>query len=234
VRKKAGKQTKQFVQIIPPAGWREKQLAHLGEVQFAPHDLTEIVQEPDDVSKEQEALQAAVIEFRRQNELQINQLLCALGFDPADPDWQRAFFKLAMIHHGVGHLARKRARPRNKNASEWTSEQNLIFYQIMLELKAEGLSERAAVRKIAADPTKWPQFSPRVQNRPSSNSSEVGKRFAKFWRQWIQVIKTAAEPGSLLRAIVGDYPVSGTDKQQDTWITDSLNSAPGLVKIKAD
>jgi hypothetical protein len=219
--------------LIPQIGWKEEQISCL--TQFEPHKLGDIVQDAGATSEQPSNNADTVLtSFRRKNDEQIEQLLREMHIDLEQPDaWRKAFFKLAVIHHGVGGLSTTPPRQKNKNAVNWTSEQDLIFYQMMQVLLQEGISERAAVKKIANDKEKWQQLPHQGQNRPSSTSDEASKRQKSFWARWIKIIKLAPPPGSLPRALLGDYPDKGTEKQRDSWITDSLNAAPKLVKIKA-
>ncbi|MDO8397976.1 MAG: hypothetical protein Q7T45_09150 [Bradyrhizobium sp.] len=219
---------KDSFQLIPSIGWREAQAARL--TQFEPHNLDDIVQDARAINAD------TVLNLRRKNDQQIEQLLREMHVDPEQPDvWRKAFFLLATIHHGVGGISTTPKRQKNKNAAKWTAEQHLIFYQMMQVLLQEGLSERDAVKRIANDKARWERFPNQGQNRPSSTSDDASKRQAAFWARWVKIIKMAPPPGSLLRAVVGDYPLKGTKKQQDSWITDSLKSEPhGLVKIKPD
>jgi hypothetical protein len=227
VSRKLKKPAKDSVQLIPQIGWKEDQIARL--THFEPHKLDDIVQDARAASEQPDFTVEALLNLRRKNDQQIEQLLHEMNLDPKQPDvWQRAFFRLAAVHHGVGGLSTTPPRQTNKNARKWTAEQHLIFYQMMQVLLQDGISERGAVKKIANDKEKWRRFPNQGQIRPSSTSDGASKRQAAFWARWVKIIKVAP----LLRAIVGDYPVKGTEKQQDSWITDSLNSAAGLVKIK--
>jgi hypothetical protein len=229
------KPAKDSIQLIPQIGWKEEQISRL--TQFEPHKLDDIVQDAGATSKQlSNNADTVLTSFRRKNDEQIEQLLREMHIDLEQPDaWRKAFFKLAVIHHGVGGLSTTPPRQKNKNAAKWTSEHHLIFYQMMQVLLQEGKSERDAVKVIANDKTRWEQFPNQGQNRPSSTSDDASKRQAAFWARWVKIIKLAPPPGSLLRAVVGDYPLKGTKKQQDSWIADSLKSEPpGLVKIKPD
>jgi hypothetical protein len=232
VPKKSRETAKSPIQLIPSIGWREVQVSRLS--QFEAHKLADILQEAEATSGQKDFNVDAILNLRRRNDRQLEQLLQELHVDPADPDaWQKAFFLLAAIHHGVGGLSMTRKRQKNKNAAKWTPEQDLIFYQMMQVLLLDGRSERDAVRTIATEKARWEKFPNGGQNRPSSTSDEPSKREKAFRARWIKIIKLAPPPGTLMRALVGDYPVRGTEAQQDSWITASLNAIPDLVKIKA-
>ena len=93
---------------------------------FQPHDLRDLVREAGGSANNQSDPDwAFALAFRRRNDQQINELLRALGLDVAHPDvWRRAFFQLALLHHGVGHLVSKRQRP-NRNSATWQIQQDL-------------------------------------------------------------------------------------------------------------
>lgn len=230
--RKPKKPAKDSIQLIPQIGWKEEQISRL--TQFEPHKLDDIVQDAGATSEQlSNNADTVLTSFRRKNDEQIEQLLREMHIDLEEPDaWRKAFFRLAAIHHGVGGLSKTHRRQKNKNAKTWTSEQHLLFYQMMQMLLLDGISEREAVKKIANDKEKWQQFPNQGQNKPSSTSDGASKRQAALRARWVKIIKLAPPPGSLLRALVGDYPVKGTEKQKDSWIADSLNSAPSLVKIK--
>jgi hypothetical protein len=232
VSRKPKKTAKGSIQLIPPIGWKEEQISRL--TQFEPHKLDDIVRGAGATEQlDDSAADPILTSFRRKNDEQMEQLLREMHIDLKQPEaWRKAFFRLAAIHHGVGGLSTTPPRRKNKNAKTWTSEQHLIFFQMMQILLQDGISERAAIKKIANDKKKWQQFPNQGQFRPSSTSDDASKRQAAFRARWVKIIKAAPPPGSLLRALIGDYPVKGTEKQQDSWITDSLNSAAGLVKIK--
>ena len=146
MQKKASKQAKESVQLFPPAGWRKDQLSRLRK--FRPHKLKEVIREATGNAKGNGINAEVLLNFRRRNEEQIIQLARAMGFDPADPDvWQRAFFNLATIHWGVGHLSWTPPRESNRRAAKWTAEHNSAFYLLMLELMAKGKLQTAALRE---------------------------------------------------------------------------------------
>jgi hypothetical protein len=85
-------------------------------------------------------------------------LLRRLEIDASKPDaWQRGFFRLANLHHGVGQLAWY-PRRINRNASTWTSDDDLALLREVMILQQQGLSERRAVKKLVADPKKRKLF----------------------------------------------------------------------------
>jgi hypothetical protein len=211
--KKDGKQARAPVQLFPPAGWREEQLSRLRK--FRPHKLKEVIREAKGLTKNKSVDAEVMLAFQRRNEDQVNQLVRIMGFDPVDPNiWRRAFFNLAMIHWGVGHLSWMPPRESNRRAAKWTAEHDSAFYVLMLELMAKGKGESEALRVLANDPKIWARF-PKPKNDRSETPAHV-RRFENFRKRWAQVKKTA-RPGSLLGAFFGSYPVHGSKADQAKW-----------------
>src|SRR5262249_33997994 len=86
---------------------------------FGPYDLRSLITEAETNDKA-DFDTAFLFAFRRRNETQMKDLLRRLGVDPARSDaWQRGFFHLAVLHHGVGHLAWYPPRT-NRNSATWS------------------------------------------------------------------------------------------------------------------
>jgi hypothetical protein len=118
--------------------------------------------------------------FRRRNDTQMKDLLRRLGVDPSRADaWERGFFHLAFLHHGVGHLAWY-PRRTNRNSASWTPTHDLALLREVTLLGQKGLSERAAVKKLASDRKKRPQFPYRKKGY-FSTADEPKKREAPLW-----------------------------------------------------
>jgi len=151
VSRKPKKTAKGSIQLIPPIGWKEEQISRL--TQFEPHKLDDIVRGAGATEQlDDSAADPILTSFRRKNDEQMEQLLREMHIDLKQPEaWRKAFFRLAAIHHGVGGLSTTPPRRKNKNAKTWTSEQHLIFFQMMQILLQDGISERAAIKKIAND-----------------------------------------------------------------------------------
>jgi hypothetical protein len=114
---------------------------------FEPHDLRSLMSEAKGKSDDFADLRA----LRRRNELQMKELLKRLGLDPTLSDaWQRGFFLLAHYHHGVGFIAWY-PRRTNRNAATWQVDHDIALLHEVAILKSDGLSERSAIKKIAAD-----------------------------------------------------------------------------------
>lgn len=146
---------------IPPDRWVEAKRKKLPV--FKAHDLRSVLAEAK-TSQHVEGEDIAVLAaLRRRNEVQMQRLLRALGVDPSRPDaWARGFFLLAHYHHGVGQLA-WRPRRTNANAAKWTPAQDLELLREVIMLTRDGLSQRGAIAKIAANPIKMRLFPYREQ-----------------------------------------------------------------------
>jgi hypothetical protein len=233
--KKAGRRAKEQIHQIPSLEWRKSEAARLP--QFEPHDVNQIQREVIKTSKANEIGRNTVLELRRRNQDQLATLLKAIELDTTGPDkWERAFFALAHIHHGVGCFIptdqgeKVRARGPNRNASGWEPEQDTLLHRWVLELNSAGKSELAAIKEIASDPVRWKQL-PHRKNE-TSTKSEINKRVARFKSRWLRVLKKRAEPGSLLELFVGDYPVKGSEADQSKWVRMFAAIPPkGVVKI---
>lgn len=151
--------------------------------QFDPHDLQSLVKEARLKSPQGDTNAAFIAVLRERNNHQISELLLALSVDSSRPDvWKRAFIRLAYFHHGMGHLE-WRSRNPTKNAATWSSEHDMKLLEEMGALKAKGLSERAAVRKLATDRRMQKLFPYRPQ-RATSVAGEQARREAALWRHW--------------------------------------------------
>src|SRR5947209_8516154 len=116
---------------------------------FDPHDLRSLITEAK-TNDYADIDTAVVLAFRRRNENQMKALLKGLGVDPRRPDaWERGFFRLALLHQGVGHLAWY-PRRTNRNSATWTPAHDYALLQEVFVLRQGELSERAAVKKLAA------------------------------------------------------------------------------------
>ena len=132
----------------------------------------------------------------------MKDLLRRLGVDPARSDaWQRGFFHLAALHHGVGHLAWY-LRRTNRNSATWTPTHDLALLREVIVLRQKGLSERRAVKKLAADPKKRGLFPYRRQGYRFSTVEEPQKREAALWAR-LQKVKASARGKSIVDLLVG-------------------------------
>jgi hypothetical protein len=209
---------------------KEAELTALRErlPQFDPHDLRSLVNEARLKSPQGDTDGAFMAAFRERNNHQISELLLALNVDSSRPDvWQRAFLRLAVIHHGVGNLE---WRPRNpkKNAATWSSEHNMKLLEEMGALKSTRLSERAAVRKLATDRRKQKLFPYRPQ-RATSVSGEQARREAALWRHWQKL--RSRQP--ILEALLGTWFGRPEPRGSIEAALDSLELDQWLVEIES-
>jgi hypothetical protein len=164
---------KKQISLFPP----DQQIAAIREKLpiFKAHDLRSLLAEANPKQNADEddiGLVAAALRHRTADQMQ--DLLRRLGVDPSQPDaWRRGFWLLAVCHHGVGHIAWY-PRRTSRNAARWTPEHDYDLLCQVTRLKAEGLSERGAIAKIATDPRRRKSFpiankkediSPKVHNK---------------------------------------------------------------------
>ena len=116
---------------------------------FPALDLRTIVED----AKASSELTAEKIRAKHKAE-QIEQILAMLGFQNATA-WDRiaAFYLLAEVLLGVGHVTYTSKRS-NRSAAKWDKAE-LPLIGFMHQLTESGLSEREALKAIAADPEKW-------------------------------------------------------------------------------
>ena len=167
---------------------------------FDPHDLQSLITEAktDDTADFDTAFFLA---FRRRNDIQMKELLRRLGVNPSNPDaWERGFFHLACLHHGVGHLAWY-PRRTNRNSATWTPAQDFVLLREVWILQQQGLSDRAAVEQLACDPKKR-QLFPYRKKGYFSKAEESEKRAAAL-RERLKALKASARGKSILDLLVG-------------------------------
>jgi hypothetical protein len=168
---------------------------------FGPHDLRSLITEAKTNDKA-DFDTAFLLAFRRRNATQMKDLLRRLGVDPARSDaWQRGFFHLAALHHGVGHLAWY-PRRTNRNSATWTPTHDLALLREVVVLRQKGLSERRAVKKLAADPKKRELFPYRRQGSRFSIDEDPQKRGAALWAR-LQKLKASTRGKSILDLLLG-------------------------------
>jgi hypothetical protein len=168
---------------------------------FDPHDLRSLITEAKTNDKA-DVDTAFFLAFRRRNDTQMKELLRRLGVDASRSDaWERGFFHLAFLHHGVGHLAWYPHRT-NRNSATWTAAHDLALLREVTVLRQKGLSERRAVKKLAADPKKRELFPYRRQGYRFSTAEDPQKRRAALWAR-LQKLKASAGRKSILELLVG-------------------------------
>ena len=196
---------------------------------FDPHDLRSLISEAK-ANDRADVHTAFLFAFRRRNEAQMTDLLRRLGVDPSRVDaWERGFFHLAALHHGVGHLAWY-PRRINRNSATWTPEHDLALAREVFLLRQAGLSERAAVRKLATDPKKRQLFPYRMHGYRFSTDEDPQKREAALWARW-QKVKTPAHGRSIVDLLWG-VSRSGLNSIERMLYELDISSLLEPVKIK--
>jgi hypothetical protein len=191
---------------------------------FDPHDLRALITEAK-TNDEVDVDKAFLIAFRRRNDAQLKDLLRRLGVDPLKSDaWERGFFHLAFLHHGVGHLAWY-PRRTNKNPATWTPTHDLALLREVVVLRQSGLSERAAVKKLAADQKKRQQFPYRAKGY-FSTANELQKREAALWAR-LQKVKASVRGKSIADMLVGVSQEGLSSIERQLY---EVDMAPKLVK----
>jgi hypothetical protein len=168
---------------------------------FEPDDLRSLVNEARSATGQSDFDPAFVMALRQRNNNQLGQLLRALNVDQSKPDaWERAFFLLALIHHGVGHFAWY-PRKTNKNAAMWSVDHDVVLIKEIFTLRKRGFSDRRAVEKLALDPSKRTLF-PYRPKLSSSRAGEGSRRVAALWGRW-QKIRSGSSVLSALGEALG-------------------------------
>ena len=192
---------------------------------FKPHDLRSLVSEAK-TNGNTDIDTAFLLTFRRRNDAQMQDLLRRLGVNPARSDaWQRGFFHLANLHHGVGHLAWYPHRT-NRNSATWTSSHDLALLREVFLLRQQGLSERAAVKKLATDPKKRQLFPYRMHGHRYSTGEDPQKREAALWAR-LQKLKAQSRGTSILDLLLGVSQDGLSSIERSLFELDMVSSLPG-------
>lgn len=172
---------------------------------FKPLELDELAKHPRADDDPEDDLARLVRILRRETNDQMLELLRRLGGDATQPDaWRMGFFWLAYYHHGIGHFAYHRPKT-HRNAAKWTVSDDLKLLLETIKLKATGLSELAAVKKIASDPAlknSLPYRAQRYRALEDSRKTEHRKRVAALRRR-LHELKSKASERSLLGQLLG-------------------------------
>jgi hypothetical protein len=172
---------------------------------FDPLELAELSKRPPahDDPEDHFARLARIVQ--RETNHQMLELLRRLGVDEEQPDaWRKGFFWLAYYHHRVGHFVYYRSK-KHRNAAKWTEEHDLALLSETMKLRATGLSELAAVKKIASHPELkrlLPYRAQRIRAIGDSKATERKKRAAALHRR-LQELKSKASERSLLVQLLG-------------------------------
>jgi hypothetical protein len=181
--------------------------------QFDPHDVDSLRNE----AKANETIDfdaAFFLAFRGRTDTQLNELLLRLGVDPSRPDaWKRGFFWLAFWHHRIDHLAWRR-RLSNKNSASWTAEQDLALLREVSALGQQGLSERAAVERLASDPKKLQLFG--YRKKGYFPKAQERQKLAAALRARLRKLKASSRQKSILDLLLGVSP--GALSSIERWL----------------
>jgi hypothetical protein len=150
--------------------------------QFKPHDLRKLAGEIDARVAEPAARDAELVKIlRRENEKQVDQLLRSMRVDRRSANgWERAFFWLAYLHHGLGHLA-WRSRRTNQNAAKWSREHDLKLIIEVTRLTQQGYMVRASIRRLARDRKKKNFFPYNSQTKSQGSSKQIEDALRARW-----------------------------------------------------
>jgi hypothetical protein len=184
------------VQIFPERGWIKKQKLKL-RGRFQPHPLVRI---------DSDSVDGRTIDRLRQlNHGQLDHLLKALGLDRTTPNvWERAFFLLAVIHYGVGHITWTPPRGPNRRNHKWTVALDTELYNDVRALTEGGCTETQALEKIAKDAKKCAKFQLRTDSR--SETPDRKRHFQTLKKRLRHIKRT---PFALRRAIGDTDDVTG-------------------------
>jgi hypothetical protein len=190
---------------------------------FDAHDLFSLINEAK--TNDQADLDTAFfLALRRRADSQMIELLKSLGVDPSTPDaWRKGFFRLALLHHGVGHLA-WHARRTNRNSATWTPRHDITLLRELFLARQKGLSERAAVRKLVSDPKKRQQFPYRKQGH-FSTADQLKKREAALWAH-LQKLKASTRGRSILDLALGVSREDLSSVERSLYELDMAGSLP--------
>jgi hypothetical protein len=172
---------------------------------FKPLELDELAKHPEADDDPEDDFVRHVRILRRETNHQMLELLRSLGGDATQPDaWRKGLFWLAYYHHGVGHFAFYRPKT-HRNAAKWTVSDDLKLLLETIKLKATGLSEFAAINKIASDPALQNSLPYRAQrNRALEDSPKAERRKrAEALRRRLHELKSRASTKSLLDQLLG-------------------------------
>jgi len=207
---KTPKVTKRAVQIVPEHGWVKKQKSKLPR-RFPPYRLKRI--EPDSINEH------TVGKIRELTNKQLDLLLGALGLERTIPNaWERAFFRLAVIHYGAAHIKWTPPRGPNRRAQKWTIELDEELKNDIHYFTEQGCTETLALEKIAKDTKKCAKY--RLVRDATSETPDWKRHFQTLKKRWCY-IKKMAPFERLFQALGGEYSAGGIDAEFDRWLAAS-------------
>jgi hypothetical protein len=122
-------------------------------------------------------------------------------------------------------------RRTNRNSATWTPAHDLALLREVFLLRQEGLSERAAVKKLASDPKKCQQF-PYRQKGYFSTADQRQKREAAL-RARLESLKASARGNSIVDLLVGVSQDGLSSIERRLYALDMSSLLPKMVKIKS-
>jgi hypothetical protein len=156
---------------------------------FDPYDTRKLLADARQSSADGSLDDRITKSYNKHCRTQLAKLLRALGCDPNDANfWRSAFVKLASIHHNVGRLVHRPARP-TQNASSWTPLDEAVLLCGATALTQLGDSERAAIRYIA-DNGIFPHHERRPSERLSGQATKNARRDA-LWQKFQRLKRDA-------------------------------------------
>jgi hypothetical protein len=156
---------------------------------FEPYDTGRLVADAQQSSADGSLDDRIAKAYNKHCRTQLAKLLRALGCDPNDANfWRSGFIKLARIHHNLGGLVHRPARP-TQNASSWTPLDEAVLLCGVTALTQLGDSERAAIRYIA-DSGIFPHHERRPSERLSGQVTQNARRDA-LWRKFQRLKRDA-------------------------------------------
>jgi hypothetical protein len=129
---------------------------------------------------------------------------------------ERAFFLLAVIHYGVGHITWTPPRGANRRNLKWTVALDTELYNEVQDLIDQGCTATQALEKIAKDAKKCAKLQLRTNLR--SETPDWRRHFQTLKKRWSQIKRT---PLALVRSL-GD-----TEVDFASWLA-AQNEVPQL------
>ncbi len=177
---------KDLIIVIPVHGG-DVSKARIG-APFEPMDFRQLIAQAKQKSpsKADQAFEKLVEETTAK---QLNELLSAMRIKRKDSAaFQKAFLTLATAFLGVGQVAWS---PVGRQP-HWTLDDYATLYSLIEGLKKwQGLSERAAIKKIASEPraSSWLPYRPQLRTRISPRSG----RIEALWQAWMKAKRRKGE-----------------------------------------
>jgi DNA-binding transcriptional MerR regulator len=132
----------------------------------------------------------------QQVDKQLEQLLMALGLDPASPTaWRDGFCLLACLHYDIGKPPRT-----NTNAEKMYRDDDLLLIREMIQSRDRGLNQDQAIKVLVSNQSKEQLFKFKTLSSKTQRIETLRKRLKK--------IKRASRGDAVFRDIWGKLPES--------------------------